>query len=189
MSEGRAGEGDVPHTGVAAVLFDRDGTLIDDVPYNGDPDRVSLVPAAGAAVRRLRQAGIPVGLVTNQSGIGRGLLTHRQVNAVNRRLEDQLGPFDVCLYCPHAPEDHCDCRKPAPGLVLIACEILGVDPAQVIVIGDTEADVAAAEAAGGRGILVPNEVTLRDEVERARLCAPDLLQALDLVLGPAEATR
>jgi len=189
LSTDRVGEGDMPHTGVAAVLFDRDGTLIDDVPYNGDPDRVSLVPTAAAAVRRLREAGIAVGLVTNQSGIGRGLLTHRQVGAVNRRLQKQIGSFDVCVYCPHTPEDHCGCRKPAPGLVLIACEILGVDPAEIVVIGDTEADVAAAAAAGGRGILVPNEVTLPDEIEQARLCAPDLLRALDLVLGPAEATR
>ena len=167
---------------VAAVLFDRDGTLVDDVPYNGDPDLVSLVPTALEAVRRLRRRGIRVGLISNQSGIGRGLLTHGQVAAVNRRLEEHLGVFDVCLYCPHAPEDGCHCRKPAPGLVLTACELLAIDPRQAVVVGDTEADVAAAEAAGGRGVLVPNPVTLPDEVRRARCVARDLAAAVDILL-------
>ncbi len=179
------------HRRLAAVLFDRDGTLVQDVPYNGDPDRVTLMPTAERAVQRLRRAGVRVGMISNQSGIGRGILTHAQVGAVNRRLEERLGPFDVCLYCPHTPEAGCDCRKPAPGLVLIACEILRSDPAEVVVIGDTEADVRAGEAAGGRGVLVPNAQTLAEEVSRAAAVAFDLLGAVEKALGrtvePAEA--
>jgi len=168
---------------LAAVLFDRDGTLIEDVPYNGDPDLVVPVAGARAAVRRIRDAGIPVGLVSNQSGIGRGFITHRDVVAVNRRLQEHLGKLDVCLYCPHSADAGCDCRKPAPGLVLIACEILRVDPAAVVVIGDTEADVRAAHAAGACGILVPNAVTRPDEVARAPLTADDLSAAVGLALA------
>ncbi len=97
----------------AAVLFDRDGTLVVDVPYNGDPDRVALRPGAREAVERLRRAGIPTGVVSNQSGIARGLLTEREMHAVNARVEDLLGPLGPWTYCPHGPEDGCGCRKPA----------------------------------------------------------------------------
>jgi HAD superfamily hydrolase (TIGR01662 family) len=168
---------------VAAVLFDRDGTLIRDVPYNGDPDRVALMPTARPAVQALRDAGIRVGLVSNQSGIGRGILTHCDVAAVNRRLEQHVGAFDVCVYCPHAPEDECDCRKPAPGLVLIACDILGLEPADVVVVGDIGSDMAAAAAAGARGVLVPTAVTRQGEIDRASVVADDLLHAVTAILG------
>jgi HAD superfamily hydrolase (TIGR01662 family) len=165
------------------VLFDRDGTLVHDVPYNGDPALVRPVDGARAAVDRLRARGVRVGLVTNQSGVGRGLLTRAQVDAVNDRLAELLGPFDTVQVCPHAPEAGCECRKPAPGMVKAACAELDVDPARCVVIGDIGADMDAAAAAGAVGILVPTSVTRREEVTAAARSATTLTAAVDAVLA------
>ncbi|WP_051832357.1 D-glycero-alpha-D-manno-heptose-1,7-bisphosphate 7-phosphatase [Streptomyces katrae] len=168
-----------------AVLFDRDGTLVVDVPYNGDPARVSPMPTARAAVTALRELGVPVGVVSNQSGVARGLLTQEQVVAVRRRVDELFGPFDVWAVCPHGPADGCGCRKPAPGLILAACERLGVATERTVVIGDIGADVRAASAAGARGVLVPTPTTRLEEVAEAREAARDLLAAVRLVSYPA----
>jgi HAD superfamily hydrolase (TIGR01662 family) len=165
-----------------AVLFDRDGTLVHDVPYNGDPELVRPVAGARRAVQRLREAGLRIGLVTNQSGVARGLLTASAVRAVNEELQRQVGPFDAVAVCPHAPEQGCGCRKPAPGLVLQAAAALGLCPEETVVIGDIGADVGAAAAAGARSILVPTPATRQEEVGQAPLVAPDLDAAVDLVL-------
>jgi len=167
---------------VAAVLFDRDGTLVADVPYNGDPTLVRPLSGAAEALDRLRQGGVPVGIVSNQSGVGRGLITPEQVAAVNERVRELLGPFDVVTWCPHESADGCDCRKPAPGLVLDAAAQLGVQPEHVVVIGDIGADVAAAEAAGARGLLVPNEITRIEEVEACPSVFAHLGAAVDHLL-------
>lgn len=173
----------------AAVLFDRDGTLVEDVPYNGDPALVRPMPTARDAVEAVRAAGIPVGVVSNQSGVARGLLTRAQVDAVRRRVEELLGPFSVWAICPHGPGDGCGCRKPAPGLVRAACERLGVPPGRTAVIGDIGADMGAARAAGACGVLVPTPVTRAEEIASADIVAPDLLTAVGLVLGPPKAAR
>ena len=170
----------------AAVLFDRDGTLVHDVPYNGDAARVAPVPGALAALDRLRAAGIPVGVVTNQSGVARGLLTRGQVQAVNARVGQLLGPFAVWQVCEHAPESGCGCRKPRPGMVLAAALELGVSARRCAVVGDIGADIGAAQAAGARGVLVPTPLTRPAEVEAARgvaAVAADLAGAVDLLLG------
>ncbi len=168
-----------------AVLLDRDGTLIVDVPYNGDPERVAPVPGARAAVDRLRAAGLSLGVVSNQSGVARGLLAREDVARVNRRVEELLGPLGPWAVCPHGPDDGCDCRKPRPGLVLEAAERLGVAPERCAVIGDIGADVEAAQAAGARGVLVPNEKTRPEEVAAAREVAADLERAVELLIGEA----
>ena len=165
-----------------AVLFDRDGTLISDVPYNGDPERVRPMAGARDVLEVLRAHGVRTGVVSNQSGIGRGLLTHSQVNALNARVEDLLGPFGTWQVGPHHPDDGCACRKPAPTLILRACAALGARPERTYYIGDIEADVEAALAAGATPILVPTPVTLPDEVDRAPRTAPDLRSALAMVL-------
>jgi histidinol-phosphate phosphatase family protein len=167
----------------AAVLLDRDGTLVADVPYNGDPRLVTPMPGARLALSRLRAAGVPTAVVSNQSGIGRGLLTREQVAAVNRRVEELLGPLGPWLLCPHRPQDGCRCHKPGPGLVERAAAALGVDPRDCVVIGDVAADVAAARAAGAGAVLVPTPATRPDEVAAAAAVAADLATAVDLVLG------
>jgi HAD superfamily hydrolase (TIGR01662 family) len=167
---------------ITAVLFDRDGTLVHDEPYNGDPDKVRVVDGAREVLDDLRERGIAVGVISNQSGVGRGLLTADQVVAVNRRIEHTLGPFDVWQFCPHIAEDLCTCRKPLPGMVLAAAAELNTPSFQCAVIGDIEADVLAAEAAGALGILVPTKVTRVDEVSRSTFVADTLADAVEAVL-------
>ncbi|WP_037410713.1 HAD-IIIA family hydrolase [Candidatus Solirubrobacter pratensis] len=165
-----------------AVLLDRDGTLIEDVPYNGDAGLVEPMPGAADALARLREAGIPTAVVSNQSGIARGLVRHRDVQAIHRRMEELLGPLGPLEYCPHGPSDGCECRKPAPGLILRAAERLGVGPEDCAVIGDIGADVDAACAAGARAVLVPTARTRAGEVAAAPEVAPDLAAAVAQLL-------
>jgi len=166
---------------VEAVLFDRDGTLVHDVPYNGDPEQVRSVPGAALALDRLRRRGIAVGVITNQSGIGRGILEEEEVTAVDARIADELGPFSTWQRCPHAPWDGCSCRKPAPGMVHAAAEALAVRPERLVVVGDIGADLWAARSAGAGSILVPTARTRRVEVSLAAHVAPDLPTAVAMI--------
>jgi HAD superfamily hydrolase (TIGR01662 family) len=163
-----------------AVLFDRDGTLVRDVPYNGDPDKVAPVPGAADAVRLAREAGLRTGVVSNQSGIARGLLTSEQVRRVNQRVDDLLGPFGTWQVCPH--DGGCSCRKPAPGLVRQAAMDLGVRPEECVMVGDVGSDVAAARAAGARSVLVPTTGTRDEDYLGARVAA-SLVDAVRFALG------
>ncbi|MER7370696.1 D-glycero-alpha-D-manno-heptose-1,7-bisphosphate 7-phosphatase [Nonomuraea wenchangensis] len=169
-----------------AVLFDRDGTLIRDVPYNGDPRKVEPMPGAVEALGRLRRADLPVAVVTNQSGVAKGLLTPDEMDQVNARVEELLGPFDAWAICVHDEGDGCTCRKPAPGLVIRAAAVLDVSPRECVVVGDIGRDMEAARAAGARGILVPTAVTLPEEIDQAPEVAGDLADVVDRVLSDAE---
>jgi HAD superfamily hydrolase (TIGR01662 family) len=172
-----------------AVLFDRDDTLIHDVPYNGDPGKVVPVPGARLALDRLRRHGVRIGVVSNQSGVAKGRLTLADVHRVNARTEELLGPFDVWEICPHDSADGCACRKPRPGLVERAARRLGAGAAECVVIGDIGRDIDAARAAGARGILVPTGRTRPDEIRRAPEVAADLEAAVRLALGAGRAGR
>jgi D-glycero-D-manno-heptose 1,7-bisphosphate phosphatase len=167
---------------VTAVLLDRDGTLIVDVPYNGDPTRVTPLPGALQALQRLRDAGIPTAVVSNQAAVARGLITATDVEAVNRRVDELLGALGPWCWCPHDDGDSCDCRKPAPGLVLRAATALGVDASDCVVIGDSGRDVGAALAAGARVVLVPTGATAPEDVAAAPHVAATLGAAVDMVL-------
>lgn len=174
-----------PRDRTAAVLFDRDGTLLVDVPYNGDPHRVRPVDGARAALDRLRAEGIATGVVSNQSGVARGLIDRSQVDAVNDRMIDLLGPLGPVEVCPHGPSDGCSCRKPAPGLVTAAARRLGVSPSDCVVVGDIGSDVAAAHAAGARAVLVPTAVTRPQEVAEAPVVADSVSDAVRLIVEGA----
>jgi len=164
-----------------AVLFDRDGTLIHDEPYCSDPESVRPMPRAKEALDRLRAKGLSLGVITNQSGIGRGFITAEQAEAVNSRVEELLGPFATWQVCPHAPQAGCGCRKPKPGLINRAAQALGVKAERCIVVGDIASDVEAAMAAGATGLLVPTQETLVAEVASAPAVARDLAGAADWI--------
>ncbi len=152
-----------------AVFFDRDGTLIENVPYNGDPEAVRPFPGAREALDKLRVLKIPLGVISNQSGISRGFFTREQAEAVNRRVEELLGPFDIWLFCPHQPNDECECRKPKPKLILDAARALGVEPACCVMVGDLPSDLEAARNAGALPMAI--------DANRS------LVQAIDEILG------
>jgi D-glycero-D-manno-heptose 1,7-bisphosphate phosphatase len=134
-----------------ALLLDRDGTLIGDVGYPRDPARVEPLPGALEALRAL-QADFALVIVSNQSGIGRGLISEAEALAVHDRMIELFGRggvrFTGAYYCPHAPDAGCACRKPAPGLLLDAARELGLDLAGSIMIGDKPSDIVAGLAAG-----------------------------------------
>lgn len=144
-----------------AVFLDRDGTIIVDRHYLGDPDGVELIAGAAEAIARLNRAGIPVVLVTNQSGIGRGLFTPADFDAVQSRLDEELARagarLDAVYHCPHSPAAGCECRKPAAGLFERAAAEHGLDLERSYFIGDRWRDVAPGIAQGGVGLLVGAE--------------------------------
>ena len=151
-------------TRVRGVLLDRDGTIVVDVPYNGDPQLVQPVPHAKDLLDELRAAGLKVGVLTNQSGVGRGMITDAQMLAVNARVDQLLGPFDGWFVCPHAPDKDCECRKPKPKLVFDAAREWQIDPSEIVVVGDKQSDVGVARNAGSKGILVDANRSFADAV-------------------------
>jgi histidinol-phosphate phosphatase family protein len=168
-----------------AVLLDRDDTLIEDGPYLRDPRGVRPVPGALDALGRLRDHGLLLAVVTNQSGVAKGLITDGELEAVNAKVDAVLGPFDSWQVCVHDDGDGCRCRKPAPGMVEAAAEALGVDTSRCVMIGDTGGDIDAALAARADAVLVPTERTLRHEISDARRkarVAASIEDAVSLVL-------
>ena len=138
-----------------ALFLDRDGTLIVDVGYPRDPALVEILPGAVAALRALARDWVLV-VISNQSGIGRGLITPIEATAVHDRFVAAFAAEGVAFagvyYCPHAPDAGCPCRKPAPGMLREAARDLGLDLATSVMVGDKAADVEAGIAAGGRGV-------------------------------------
>lgn len=147
-------------TGRPAVFLDRDGTIIEDTGFLRDPGLVRLLPGAAAAIRRLREAGFAVVVVTNQSGIARGLITPGEYQAVAARVDALLAAEGAgvagTFMCPHHPDftGPCECRKPASRLYRQAAEQLGLDLSRSWWVGDRPTDVQPATALGGRGILL-----------------------------------
>ena len=148
-----------------AVFLDRDGTLNREVDFVENPDRLELLPGARDAVRRLRDAGFVIVVITNQSGIGLGLYGHAEVEEVHGYLRRALAEHGVRLmdvfYCPHHPsKGKCLCRKPGSLLLERAMAMHGIDPTRSVMIGDRERDVDAATACGVRAIRVESNEAL-----------------------------
>ncbi len=158
-----------------AVLFDRDGTLIVDRPPNRDSKAIELMPGAQRSVARLRRHGLRVGVVTNQPGA-------RDLSAFHAELDALAGPFDGWFVCAHERDEACNCRKPAPGLIIQAARAFNLPVQACVMIGDVGSDVAAAQKAGARAVLVPTPVTRRSEVDQAPVVATSLDEATDFVL-------
>jgi len=153
-----------------AVFLDRDGTIIEDVGYLDAIERIAWFPWSVDAIRALNRAGLPVVVVTNQSGVARGLLSESLVQEAHRAIDARLAlgsaHIDAYYYCPHHPDGsvaayrlECDCRKPGGGLIARAARELGLNPAQSFVVGDAWSDIGAARAVGARGVLVRNGTT------------------------------
>lgn len=187
--------------GRPAVFLDRDGTIIEDVPYLADPAGVRLLPGAAEGLRRLRGAGFACVVVTNQSGVGRGYFPESALPAVHDELSRRLAAEGVALdgiyYCTAAPTcddptavDHPD-RKPGPGMLVRAARDLGLDLAASWMVGDKVADVLAGHNARCRGsVLVltgQGARDARDYPSLVGLTAPDLLAAAELILADADA--
>jgi D-glycero-D-manno-heptose 1,7-bisphosphate phosphatase len=146
-----------------AVFVDRDGTSCFDKHYLADPDSLELMPTVTEGIRKLNRAGIPVIVVTNQSGIGRGYFTEETLNTIHERLKEMLAKkgakVDDIFFYPHLPDAGCFCKKPAPGLLLHAREKYGLDLLKSFVIGDRMLDVEMAHAVGAIVVLVRRRAT------------------------------
>jgi D,D-heptose 1,7-bisphosphate phosphatase len=160
-------EGDMKER-IKAVFLDKDGTLINDVPYNVDPQHIALTPHAGEGLRLLQQLGYQLLVVSNQSGVARGHFDESALNDVSLRLQQLLQQEGVqllqCYYCPHHPDGSvstyaraCDCRKPGDGLLLHAAAEHNIDLTASWMIGDILNDVEAGRRAGCRTILIDND--------------------------------
>lgn len=163
-------------TGVApspsrALLLDRDGTIIRDVGYPRDPGAVELLPGAAAALREARALDYKLVIISNQSGVARGLIQPDEARAVQARVEELFAregvAFDGAWFCFHGPDEACRCRKPAPGMIVDASRALGLDLARSIMVGDKASDIEAGIAAGTRAVSFGRETTLDPRAEAA----------------------
>ena len=173
-----------------AVFLDRDGTIIEDAHYLSDPAGVKLIDGAADAIARINAVLVPAIVITNQSGIRRGYFTEKQYSVVAARLDELLAEraarIDRSYFCPHSPEDRCDCRKPGTALFRrAAAENPGIDLARALYVGDRMRDIEPGIALGGAAVLVPGRETPADDVAEAGLrarVAPTLATALDWFL-------
>ncbi len=162
-----------------AVFLDRDNTLIKDDGYIHEPEKVELLPTVPEGLKLLKKADYLLIVVSNQSGIGRGYFKEKDFHAVNERLQELLKPHGVQIddffFCPHRPDENCNCRKPKTGMVEEAAKKWNIDLSESFVIGDKEIDVMLAFNAGcKRGILVGSETF------------PDFLSAAKQILSLTE---
>jgi D-glycero-D-manno-heptose 1,7-bisphosphate phosphatase len=179
--------------GRSAVFLDRDGTIIEDVAYLRDREQVRLLPGAANAIKRLNASGFLAIVVTNQSGIARGLLSRNDYRLTERRLDELLAQdgarLDAHYFCPHLPEltGPCDCRKPGALLYRQAAEQFHIDLGRSWWVGDRMRDVLPADTLGGRGILVltgAGQAEAADEKAGRFPQARDLAGAVELILSP-----
>lgn len=174
-----------------AAFLDRDGTIIEEKDFIKTPDEIEFVPGSVEAIKILRGLGYKIVVVSNQSGIGRGILTERMVSQVNqsflRGLEDQGAPVDGLYFCPHHPDDDCACRKPKTGMIEKAVGELGLDLKDAVVVGDKLSDVKLGKNIAATTVLVLtgygskmlNELTDSNPDERPDFVAGNLLTAVN----------
>jgi D-glycero-D-manno-heptose 1,7-bisphosphate phosphatase len=175
-----------------AFFLDRDGTVMEDAHYIKSPDQVRLIPGAAGAVKRINDARIPVIIVTNQSGIGRGMFTVKDYEAVRSHFESLLAQqgahIDASYYCPDHPNvTDSKCRKPATKMFEDAIRDFDLEPANVAYIGDRWRDVAPSVKLGGRGIMISSHLTTEEDRRKAEQdgieTAPTLQEAVDIFFG------
>ena len=165
-----------------AVFLDRDGTMNKDVPYCSRPEDFQLFPDTARAVRLLNEHGYKVIVITNQSGIARGYFTEEMLGLIHQKMLKQLAEenarIDAIYYCPHHPDDNCECRKPKPKMVLQAAEEHDIDLMRSFIVGDRAHDIILGQSVGCRTVLVPSDP---DEIASGSYSpdyiAPDLYKA------------
>lgn len=159
----------------AAVFLDRDDTLIENIPYLGDPSQVRLIPGAAEAVQKLRLAGFPLFVVSNQSGVGRGLISKEQVQAVDRKMESLMGGTGTITgyyHCFAAPGDPYDeRRKPSPAMLQEASRDHNLDLSHSVMVGNRLCDIQAGLKAGCAAILLTLHVPAEEKDESTRMAS------------------
>ena len=185
---------------VSAIFLDRDGTINEDIGYVSRPEELMLYSWAADAIRLINESGIKAIVVTNQSGVARGIYTEETLDAIHRRLTDTLAAhgarIDAVYYCPHHPEygdrryrKECECRKPSPGMLERAVREYAIDLSNSYVIGDKASDIQLASGAGARGVLVRTgygaETAENPDVWpcKPEFVADNLLEAVDRIVG------
>jgi D-glycero-D-manno-heptose 1,7-bisphosphate phosphatase len=168
-----------------AVFIDRDGTIIHDADYCSDPQQVRLLPRIAEALKRLKSQGFKLIIITNQSGIGRGFFSLEQYRAVEAEILRQLGNdlVDATYFCPHLPDNGCNCRKPASGMILQAAREHRVDLRRSFLIGDKESDAECGRNAGVRTIRVRTGLDRETSNSVADWVAEDLPQAVEIIVN------
>lgn len=171
-----------------AVFLDRDGTIAYDVPYCSSPETFQLVSGVGEVLSLFRRYGLMLVIVTNQSGIGRGYFTERDLGRIHDKMSWDLGQQGISLdgifYCPHHPDEGCECRKPSPGLLLKASCDLEIDLSKSFMIGDQISDIQAAKAAGCRAVLIEGtHVVEPDSNVTIDYSAKDISEAGNWIIG------
>ncbi len=150
-----------------AVILDRDGTIVVDRDYLEDPGQLEFLPGALEGMRLLRERGHPLVVVTNQSGVGRGRFSVARLQQIHTRLlqmaEEAGAGIDAIYYCPHRPDENCECRKPKPALVRQAAAQLGFEPSAAVVIGDKSSDIELGRNLGALTMLVSQTGRSRDQ--------------------------
>jgi D-glycero-D-manno-heptose 1,7-bisphosphate phosphatase len=180
-----------------AVFLDRDGTIAEEVGYLNHASRFRMFPFAAAAIQRLNEAGLPVIVVTNQSGVGRGYFPESLVHEVNELMTEQLAKagakIDAVYYCPHTSSENCICRKPKTGMLDRAAMEHALDLQHSFVVGDRSCDIEIARNARARSVLVrtgygEGELTWHAAKWPVQpdFVAEDLAQAADWILGIQE---
>jgi D-glycero-D-manno-heptose 1,7-bisphosphate phosphatase len=166
-----------------AVFLDRDGTLMRDVDYCGDPKNVEVFAHAPEALRALKNRGYKLFIITNQSGIRRGYFTDEQYRTVEREVLRQLGVdlIEATYYCPHGPDDICGCRKPEPGLVSQAVHDYNLDLTRSFFVGDKDGDIQCGRQAGVKTILVHTGYGQYADQSAADFVASDLSAAANWI--------
>lgn len=170
-----------------AVFLDRDGTIIEEVNFLSDPDQVNLFTGTLEALRSLKDAGYLIIVVTNQSGVGRGFFSEDDVHAVHARIQELTkDAVDAFYFCPHLPDDGCECRKPGDGMMRQAAMEFGIDLTNSWIIGDKSLDVRAGNFAGIKSILVRTGYGSSHEPDASAdtfFIADEILSAAEFILS------
>lgn len=170
-----------------AVFLDRDGTISRDVPYCSCPENFELLPMVAETIKLLNDCGFKVVIVTNQSGVGRGYFTEDMLAKIHQKMLGELtksgAVIDAIYYCPHHPDDNCECRKPKPAMILQAARDLNIDLHQSYFIGDSDLDIGAGKSAGCFTIRINTGFEGVTKESFADFVCPDLYAGVEWIIA------